>query len=71
MSFEVFARKDPRRAAKRYVKEMGLGSLDYDWANAKILEGPIPPNGGPELEPFKEDILRGMLTGEIKTERFV
>ncbi|MGA8534550.1 MAG: hypothetical protein WB615_10620 [Candidatus Tumulicola sp.] len=71
MLIEVFAKKDPIRAAKRFVKEMGFGGLDFDWANAKVEEGPSPRGTGPELEPFEAEILRKLLSGEIKTEKLV
>ncbi len=71
MSIEVFAKKDPIRAAKRFVKEMGFGGLDFDWANAKVAEGPNASKGGTDLEGFEVDVLRGLLSGEIKTERIV
>jgi hypothetical protein len=71
MSFEVFARKHPIRAAKRFAKEMGFGGLDFDWPNAIVKVGPIPETSGLELEPFEEEIFRQLLAGEIKTEMVV
>ena len=72
VSIQVFAKKDPIRAAKRFVRELGLGSLDYDWDNATIIEGPYPKNlGDLALDPFEADLLCGMLSGEIKTEKLV
>ena len=66
VSIEVFAQKDPIRAAKRFAKKLVFDSADYDWSNAQVIEGPAP-NSGRELEIFEEEILRGMLTGEIQT----
>lgn len=71
MTFEVFAQKDPVRAAKRFAKDMGFGGLDFDWPNAKVLEGPGPRTDEPELAPFEAEILRKVLAGEIKTEKVV
>jgi hypothetical protein len=70
VSIGVFAEKDPIRAAKRFVRQMGFNTVDFEWANAKVLEGP-DPNPPPELEVFEEDLLLRMLTGEIETRRVV
>jgi hypothetical protein len=68
MTFEVFAKKDPVRAAKRFAKDMGFGAVDFDWPNAIVKIGPIPESGGPELEPFEQEIFRQLLAGELTTE---
>jgi len=63
-SIEVFAEKDPVRAAKRFAKKLGFDIAAFEWANAKVLEGPSP-NSPPELDAFEEEVFRGMLTCEI------
>jgi hypothetical protein len=71
MTFEVFAKKDPIRAAKRFARDMGVSGLDFDWPNAVVKVGPIPKDSGPELEPFEQDIFRQLLAGELTTEVIV
>lgn len=68
MIFEVFAKKGPVRAAKRFAKDMGFGGLDFDWPNAVVKIGPIPKESGHQLEPFEEEIFRQMLAGELTPE---
>lgn len=68
MTFEVFAKKDPVRAAKRFAKDMGFGGLDFDWPNATVKVGPMPEESGRELEPFEQEIFRQLLAGELMTE---
>lgn len=70
MSIEVFAEKDSVGAARRFVRKLGFDTADFEWANAKVLEGPHP-NPPPELDPIEEDLLLGILTGEIETSRVV
>ena len=70
VSIEVFATRDPVRAAKRFVKTLGFDIADFEWKNAEVLEGPNPDTPR-ELEAFEEEIFLRMLTGEIETSRTV
>lgn len=66
MSVEVFAEKDPVRAAKRFAKKLGFDIANFDWRTAEVLEGP-DPKPPPELDAFEEDLLLATLTGKIET----
>lgn len=70
MFFEVDA-KDAIRAAKRAARKAGFGGLDFDWRNGIVKNGPILKGNAPELEPFEEDVFRGLISGEIETEVLV
>lgn len=66
MIFEVFAEKDPLRAAKRFAKNAGFGGLDFDWRNAVVKAGPISEEGRHQLESFEEELFRQLMAGELK-----
>jgi hypothetical protein len=71
VTFTVFAKKDPIRAAKRFSKQVGLGHLDYDWPNVTILTGSAPSDEASELDTVDADVFHGILSGEHVTETIV
>ena len=66
ISIEVYATKDPVRAAKRIAAKLGFNASKVDWKSAAVREG-RDSNPSRELEGFEEDAFLKMLTGEIAT----